>query len=123
MGVPPSSIANWKRRGAVPDDYARWFTTALIEKMATHSGSVLPEVSLLARCAVVRFLVDTRGAIFGDEPSGTNVAARALGGLLSLAEFFADRYHAEYDKEADVSATLEFLKLAMHQFRRGDQFR
>ena len=121
LGIPATTIANWKRRGGVPPDSALLIRTTLIEKVATYTRD-LPKVGLESREAVVRFMVATGGnplLLRGDPATAT---ALALPGLFSLAEMLWE-LQAVHGQDANGRTVAELLPEAMFMFRHGDQFR
>lgn len=89
MGIAPSTLASWKSRGAVPQEYVIWFTSTLADKIISYNAD-LPQVGLTARAVVLQFVERTVTSPRSALVPIYNLA-RILGGLLALAEFLASR--------------------------------
>lgn len=124
IGVSPATIANWKRRGIIPEDAQAWFRTTLVEKIATYSRDLRP-VSQQAREAVVRLLIETNGNPLHVKRAAEAATSHALAGLLVLAEFLCDLSHIDRASSSEPTPSLiaALLGNGMMLFRRGDQFR
>lgn len=124
IGVRSSTIANWKRRGAVADDYKNWFTVALIEKIGTYSADVFPKnTSLVARTAVIDFIVEHHGNPLSAKRESKQLTAIALPGLMALAQFLVERLQSLRGETPHVDEVATLMGIAMNSFRHGDQFR
>lgn len=111
MGVAPSTLASWKSRGAIPEEWAPWFTTALVEKVAAYRRDLAP-ASLAATAAVVELLMRTDGdpLAMGDDSRATT--ARMLGPFFVIADFViavrgVDRSDTSRNTTAQTAEILE----------------
>lgn len=102
MGVPPSTVAAWKRRGGIPDGHYSWFSTTLAEKiMEAKSEAYAGEDVPVA--AVLNLLLQTNHNPWGLDPQSALVAApRIVRELTPLAGFLID---AHPDKWGDTSSS------------------
>lgn len=86
MGVPAPTIASWKKRGVVPEDHFRWFTTTLGEKIIAYRAHMgIPDP--VSDAAVVKLLVRTGGNPLGLEADGVRATPYVLPGLFALSAF------------------------------------
>lgn len=122
LGVSPSSIANWKRRGAIPDEAQLWLRTTLLEKIATYSRD-LRQTDAIAREAVVHLLVCTAGNPMRVRDQPVAATAQALPGLLAAAQFIYEARLAHGVQHVTSEDVAELLDAGMLSFRMGDQFR
>lgn len=120
MGVAPSTLASWKSRGVVPQEYVTWFTSTLADKVADYNVD-LPQVGITARAAVVELIVRTGSNPLRGEQSPPKVA-RILGGLLALGEFVATRSSVDLRaaESTSVSKLADILEAAMLHLSRSD---
>lgn len=124
IGVRPSTVANWKRRGAVAQEHISWFMNTLLEKIGTYSRHIHPQASLKSRTAVIQIIVRFDGnPLFGNR-DGLQLTAIALPGLIALAQFLEERLEAERaEQEIRVEEITDMLEAAIADFRYGDNFR
>jgi len=101
IGVSASTLASWKSRGAVPQDYVTWFSSTLADKIFGYNAD-LPQVGMTARAAVVELIART-GEVRQSGALPDQKTAHMLGGLLALAEFVASRAKIDL-KAADPKA-------------------
>lgn len=52
MGVPPSTIASWKRRGSIPEGHYTWFTTTLAEKIVEYKSKAYADDDVALAAAI-----------------------------------------------------------------------
>ena len=124
IGVRSSTIANWKRRGVIPEEYQGWFTGAMIEKIGTYSADIYPKRSSLnSRTAVIAFIVQTNGNPLSAKRDSEQLTAIALPGLMSLAQFLEERLISQRGEGTSVDEILCMMAMSMTSFRHGDQFR
>lgn len=124
IGVRPSTIANWKRRGIVAHDYVAWFGTTLVEKIGSYSRDRFPLCSLKARHAVINLIVNSTGNPLSAKRDGGQLTAIALPGLMALAQFLEERIEATNGAEdCGIDEIVSALDAAMFQFRHSDHFR
>lgn len=124
IGVEPSNIANWKRRGSVPEDYIPWFTTTLIEKIGTYNSEIR-DVDFLARKSVISFLTITEGNPLDVKEAPHDAAALALPALLCVAQFLCDALEAHGESSGSITAEriADLLAGSVFSLRNADQFR
>lgn len=124
IGVEASSIANWKRRGSVPDDYVRWFVTTLIEKIGTYNSDIR-DVGFLARKSVISLLAITEGNPLKVEEDPHGATALALPALLCVAQFLCDALEAHGESSGSITAEriTDLLAGSVFSLRNADQFR
>ncbi|MGQ2940588.1 MAG: helix-turn-helix domain-containing protein [Blastomonas fulva] len=117
MGLPRSTIANWKRRNRVADDYIDWFRTTLAEKIALYARPPV-NVTIEARAAVLNLIAKTDGDPVG---AGLKTSASALYGLLALSQFLFDRIYdtCRDESEATIERVTDLLDAAMPMVRRA----
>lgn len=115
FGVPPTSIANWKRRGQIPADAEMHLKSALVEKVAAYTV-VFPDVGLSARSAVLHLLQRTKMDPLSASADPFQMTSLALPALLNLAEMIVELASAKGQK-MDPVETSEMLQVAMIEFR------
>lgn len=103
IGVEPSSVANWKRRGSIPSDYYQWFTTTIIEKINQYNPEIR-DVGFIARKSVLSLFLRTSGNPLGVESNEQDVAAMALPGLLCTAQFICEALEAHGEDVESITA-------------------
>lgn len=124
MGVSPATLANWKRRNRIPDDYQVWFNTTLIEKIVGFN-SQYPTTDLDARIALLRLLKETNGDPYKLGDKGEVAVANSIPGLLALSQFLLDRMYSTCRDESEVSIEqlCNQLKTSMFFARHADHIR
>lgn len=124
LGLPPATIANWKRRKKIPVDHEEWFRTNLVEKIVTYNVRI-PDVEAEARAAVVRLIAENNGNPLKAHSQPYLATAHALGGLLALSQFLLDRMFDICRDECEISMDriTALLNCAMMFARHGDQVR
>lgn len=117
MGLPRSTVANWKRRNRVADDYIAWFRTTLVEKIGLFARSS-PNVTIEARAAVLNLIAKNDGDPLG---AGLRTSAAALHGLLALSQFLFDRIYdtCQDESEASIERVTRLLQAAMPMVRKA----
>ncbi len=122
LGVPNTTLASWKRRGVIPEEQWRWFSTGLFQKIAERNVD-LPQVSRVAKAAVIELIGRTGGNPVDIGHFRLTVTAGALGGLLALAQMFADLDALDPWRLSsdDVAGLVRSLEAAMPQFRQGTE--
>jgi hypothetical protein len=121
LGVTAATLANWKRRGSVPQDWSVGIVTALVEKIATFNRE-MPRVSHPAREATIALMALTRCDPLQAGSAAIIVTAQALPGLLALAETIIE-LRAIRGEDGRPEEIARLMQVAMPQFRRGAQFR
>lgn len=119
MGVTKASIANWKRRNAIPDDANSWFASTLIEKISAYNRE-LPQVSNDARLMVVTLLMQRYDNPLLSRGEG-HATAHMLAGLLALSQFFLDRA-ADTNAQLALPDLVKLLVCSLRPLRRGLTF-
>lgn len=92
MGVSASTIANWKRRGAVADTGRDWFQTRLIETIFINSSEQLPRAELAAVEAVTAAIVQAKGNPVGVSRDAPYANALAFAAMLAWSQFVLDAW-------------------------------
>lgn len=100
MGLPPATIASWKRRGVIPESGRLWFTTTLAEKIVQHQLRHTNTQAAVARAAVIQVLGRHGGNPF-DISGGPLAYAAMFDGLHALAEFMLDTAPDEWGDDGD----------------------
>ena len=121
LGVSAPTVANWKRRGRIPEGEAGALPGFVVEKVATYSRE-LPQVKHGAREAVLKLLQLTDGNPLEVRRAPIAATAMALPGLLALAQLLED-LSRESGAETSTEGVAELMQTGMHLFRHGDQFR
>lgn len=124
LGLPPASIANWKRRRKIPGEYHALFGGALIEKIIGYNRA-LPAVDMKARLAIVLLIAKSGGNPLNVGSDGPLAAAESMGGLLALSQFILDRMYDTYHNidDIEVERLVELLKAASIFARNADHLR
>ncbi|WP_109356360.1 helix-turn-helix domain-containing protein [Sphingorhabdus sp. EL138] len=124
IGVSSATIANWKRRNRIPDDYQVWLNTTLIKKIVGYNRQY-PKTELEARIALLRLLKETDGDPYKLGIKGEVAVANSMPGLLALSQFLLDRMYVTCRDESEVTVErlCDLLKTAMFFARRADHIR
>ncbi|WP_326523964.1 hypothetical protein [Sphingomonas sp.] len=119
MGMLPSAVANWRRRGVVSAKGVEWFQTRLIQSIFYVSPDLPPLSDTGANAAVIDLIAKTNGNPIDASENVRLANAVSLPGLVALAQLFAalallNGYSAKGAEEADWWGLLEE---AMPMFR------
>lgn len=123
VGVPAATLASWKRRGAVPQDQERWFTSEMIRMVFNAWRTALPpRPSDYARASAIEVLKRAGGDPLELRDPSNVLTAWALGGLLALGDFRIavdpDRSWLAQPDDAIVAIVANFLIDCIAGYRR-----
>lgn len=124
IGVTPATIANWKRRNSIPEEYQAWFKSTLVEKIVGYNR-IWPRTELEARIAFLRLLERTNGDPYDVGEKGALAVANSMPGLLALSQFVIDRMYSVCADEAEITteAVCDLLIQSMFIARNADHIR
>ena len=119
LGIPPTHIANWKRRGEVPAEQHRWLSQTLLARIL-HSKRVVDQEEAIPIAAVIFFLLRKEGdALELRRPDAMLYVAHVLDGLIALSRFLHDgRGEQVYPAIAEVRELADLLEGAVPELRR-----
>jgi len=111
MELPASSIANWKRRGSIPEQHHWWFIERLPE-LIFDSNQVTRSQSSRATLAVVALLLDFRALFDWPGAPAAGEVALALPGMLAMADLLVYMSDPHFERDMDVVAAEVSIELA-----------
>lgn len=86
LGIPPATLASWKRRGSVSQEVETWFEREFVRRVLSQWHGQFPTTGDLPVMCVLELYRRTACNPWRAE-DGLYVSANATGGLIALANF------------------------------------